>query len=271
MQTQSSKIKNIKIYWDYYQTTGVKTFASLTGTWNNIDINAKIPIDYEIFIDDYTAPATGVFMHVEPKSISPHLYNTDVKKYKHVLSYDVVHYNSYSNFIKIPPPFDAWIPKNERGVFNKTKNISFIASTKQFCAEHIFRQEMVKRFSSICDVFGNGRSREISSKSMGLSDYRFSFCMENHITDLYYTEKVLDCFLTGTIPIYYGTRTIDQIFDINGIVFLDDILNNTIKIEDLNETFYAARHVSVTNNFNIANSMNNNVSNSIDHFVSKVI
>lgn len=264
-------MKNIKIYWKYYQSTDVKTFASLTGTWNNIDINKKIPIDYEIFIDDYTAPETGVFMHVEPKSISPHLYNKDVKKYKHVLSYDAEHYHSYSNFIKIPPPFGAWITKNERGVLNKTKNISFIASTKQFCIEHKFRQEMVQKFSSNSDVFGKGRSREISSKLIGLADYRFSFCMENYITDLYYTEKVLDCFLTGTIPIYYGTRTINQIFDINGIVFLDDILNNKIKIEDLNETFYSARRVSVINNFNIANSMNNNISNSIDHFISKVI
>ena len=34
----------------------------------------------------------------------------------------------------------------------------------------------------------------------------FSVCIENDVYDTYFTEKILDCFATGTIPIYKGTK-----------------------------------------------------------------
>jgi isopentenyl phosphate kinase len=53
---------------------------------------------------------------------------------------------------------------------------------------------------------------------------------ENSIYPKYYTEKITDCFATGTIPIYYGDRSIGEDFDMNGIIFMDDIdINNLAK------------------------------------------
>jgi hypothetical protein len=167
------------------------------------------------------------------------------------------------NFIHISPPFGAWVNGEERQVYNKTKNISFIASNKNMCEEHAFRHKMVNKFGKFCDVFGRGR-KEISKKIEGLADYRFSFCMENHVTNLYYTEKLLDCFLSGTIPIFYGSRSISNVFDSNGIIWLNDILNGNVNINNLNEALYNSKIESVIKNFNIANEINNGVSNSLD-------
>ena len=43
-----------------------------------------------------------------------------------------------------------------------------------------------------------------------LSSYKFSFSMENSDGDGYASEKIIDSFLAGTIPIYYGDYMIDE-------------------------------------------------------------
>jgi hypothetical protein len=49
----------------------------------------------------------------------------------------------------------------------------------------------------------------------------FSFAAENDTYDTYFTEKILDCFATGTIPIYMGTPRIVEHFNADGILFFD--------------------------------------------------
>ena len=41
-------------------------------------------------------------------------------------------------------------------------------------------------------------------------------------SDLYFTEKLLDCFATGTIPVYLGAPDIDKHFNKDGIINLAD-------------------------------------------------
>ena len=46
------------------------------------------------------------------------------------------------------------------------------------------------------------------SKNKALSDYKFNFCFENSSLKGYITEKIFDCFFSGTVPIYYGAPDI---------------------------------------------------------------
>ena len=39
----------------------------------------------------------------------------------------------------------------------------------------------------------------------------------------YFNEKIIDCFFSGTIPIYWGTKNISKYFDENGIIFFPNI------------------------------------------------
>jgi alpha(1,3/1,4) fucosyltransferase len=48
------------------------------------------------------------------------------------------------------------------------------------------------------------------SKHEVLSKYDFCLCYENDIVDSYITEKIFDCFYSGTIPIYLGPSDIDK-------------------------------------------------------------
>jgi hypothetical protein len=48
----------------------------------------------------------------------------------------------------------------------------------------------------------------------------FSVAIENGFYESYYTEKILDCFATGTIPVYKGTPDIGNFFNSDGIIDL---------------------------------------------------
>ena len=74
-----------------------------------------------------------------------------------------------------------------------------------------------------------GQVKEFSVYTSGhkempaLKDYRFSIVFENAQYDKYYTEKVTDCFATGTVPVYWGTRRISEDFDARGIIFWEEL------------------------------------------------
>ena len=132
-------------------------------------------------------------------------------------------------------------------IYQKTKLVSMIASNKVLCGEHFYRQQMIEKFSKYCDHFGRGFN-SLDNKEDGLKDYCFSIVMENATYPNMFTEKISDCFMTGTIPIYYGINNIGDYFDINGIILLDD----NFKIDDLSFELYNSKIDSVRNNLQLS-------------------
>jgi hypothetical protein len=56
----------------------------------------------------------------------------------------------------------------------------------------------------------------------------FHIAIENCSIKNYFTEKIVDCFQTRTVPIYYGCRNIGEFFNDCGIIQchnLEDIIN----------------------------------------------
>lgn len=67
---------------------------------------------------------------------------------------------------------------------------------------------------------------EIRSSNWGnnhhlLGKYRFALVMENTYKEGYITEKIINAFLAGCVPIYYGTREVMDIFNPKAFVFYD--------------------------------------------------
>ena len=142
-----------------------------------------------------------------------------------------------------------WVPGGEQQIYPKTKNISMIASAKQMCPGHIVRAGVAKQAieTGKIDVFGGaaGSTRvgvDTSSwtthihptKKDILFDYRYSIAMENAIYPTYFTEKVTDCFATGTIPIYWGDYNLCKYFNTKGIIFLQNFMSgDTVNFDKL--------------------------------------
>jgi hypothetical protein len=52
--------------------------------------------------------------------------------------------------------------------------------------------------------------------------YKFGFAMENNLEHGYITEKIMNVYLGGAIPLYWGTPVIKEIFHPDSFVYLND-------------------------------------------------
>jgi hypothetical protein len=140
-----------------------------------------------------------------------------------------------------------WV-KNYK-IHKKTKLISMIASSKIICDEHRYRQEVISKYKNDLDLFGRGY-KEIQNKEIGLNDYNFSITMENHTYPIAYSEKITDCFATGTIPIYYGCD-LKTVFNTDGII----MFNDDFDIKSLSNDLYQSKMDAIIENFEIVINM----------------
>jgi glycosyltransferase involved in cell wall biosynthesis len=139
-------------------------------------------------------------------------------------------------------------------VYEKSKGVSFITSNKTFTDWHKFRVKCVDYLiKNNCkfDLYGVGYN-EISGKILGLKDYKFSISIENGNHKNYFTEKILDCFLTGTIPIYKGCPNIGDFFDMNGIIIFDTEDELTHILKNVNDELYQSKLDSIKHNYELA-------------------
>jgi hypothetical protein len=70
------------------------------------------------------------------------------------------------------------------------------------------------------DYWGKGFN-EIQDKWDGLAPYQYSIAIENYSGPYYWTEKISDCFLSFTMPIYYGCTNIFDYFPKESIISID--------------------------------------------------
>ena len=132
----------------------------------------------------------------------------------------------------------------DRKIYKKSKLISMISSNKSMVPGHLKRLEYVQKFKNDLDLYGRGFN-DISCKEDGLRDYMFSISIENSVYDTYFTEKITDCFATGTIPVFYGCRGITEYFNQDGIIFLDEQFD----LSNLTEDLYYSKMNAIEENF----------------------
>jgi hypothetical protein len=143
--------------------------------------------------------------------------------------------------IKFIPAMGFWIENPD--VYSKTKLISMVSSNKSMTTGQKLRLKFISENHDKFDLFGRGFNT-IEKKEDGLKDYMFSVAMENDKYNTYFTEKILDCFATGTIPIYYGTDNISEFFNMDGIIRFEDF-----DIGSLNRDIYYSKISAVKDNF----------------------
>lgn len=137
-----------------------------------------------------------------------------------------------------------WISNWE--VSKKDKLISLIASNKRITNGHILRHEIAQKYKNKIDLYGT-EYKTLETKDDGLKPYMFSFCIENDQYDLYYTEKLTDAIACGTVPIYWGSKKIKNIFNPDGFVFLD----NNFDITKVTIELYQKKEKAINENFEI--------------------
>ena len=71
----------------------------------------------------------------------------------------------------------------------------------------------------------------VKDKIKFLSSYKFSIAMENSEGDGYLSEKIIDSFISGTIPIYYGDYILDEYINPKALILIKNEKNMEQKIK----------------------------------------
>ena len=146
-------------------------------------------------------------------------------------------------------PFGCcWIKPEDQKIYNKTKNISIISSNKKQTIGHNLRHEVIGKLKEKMDVYGRGYN-PIDYKLTGLENYRYSIVIENCKRDYWFTEKLIDCLVTGTIPIYWGCPSINDFFDTKGFIIINNINDLENIINELSEEMYNSKLEYIKHNF----------------------
>jgi len=192
---------------------------------------------------------------IEPRAQHPTNYR-DIERVEGSLDFIFTHdeylLNKSSNKYKFLPADWVCIERESHSVHTKSNLVSMIYSNKGEL-DRTLRGQVATSFKDKIELFGSGSScGELDIKSFSLNSFCFSVAMENSIANNYYTEKIIDCFITGNVPIYRGCNNIGDFFDIRGIITFNKLSELEEIINNLTFTKYMDMLPYIQTNFGLA-------------------
>ena len=104
----------------------------------------------------------------------------------------------------------------------KSREISCITSNAMAFEGHRRRLRFIETIKAWLDFDLYGRGfQPVADKWDALAPYRYSIVIENFRNSYYWSEKIADCLLAGTIPFYYGCTRIHDYFPPEVVVPID--------------------------------------------------
>jgi hypothetical protein len=106
----------------------------------------------------------------------------------------------------------------------KSKTLSWIVGNALNIPGHFIRLSFLRfiQDQSPVDIDLYGRAvRVIEDKWDGLAPYQYSLAVEDSCSKDYWTEKLADCFLSWTVPFYYGCTNLETYFPKESFIRID--------------------------------------------------
>lgn len=218
------------------------------------------PKDNEKYIECYAdmnimeckEPGKNIAILLEPKSMIGEAYDycrQHSDYFRYIFTHD-------SELLKLPNAkllmwANVWLQTDSE----KNKQVSIVTSKKNWCPLHLARIELAYMLNNKdkVDVFwGDWKDGKATFEPKDyLEHYKFSVIMENDIDDYWYTEKILNCFATKTVPIYVGSPKITEFFNGDGIIIPKDYHCIPKLIDELDiDAEYEKRLDAINDNFN---------------------
>lgn len=158
----------------------------------------------------------------------------------------------------------TWIREEDIAevVQNKRFEVTTFCTSKNITENHRMRHKLWSNQTKIVipNVFWNSSHNPmpIIKDNPSLGEYphqkismfyaQYHIAIENSCLDNYFSEKLMDCFVTETIPIYVGCENVCQFFNGNGILRAKNI-NEIIDIcNSLNVDYYKSKLQAIKEN-----------------------
>jgi hypothetical protein len=248
-------------------------------------IQSNQNIDFYIdTLEYYPNSHIKVFFQSEPLIIHTNMNRIDYIDYlsKNFEKYDYIFL--YDPFLLQVPNVHkkicggTWIPKENYLSINTSKKefqISNLTGFKNLSAGHTFRHQLYinqQFFQEFPIVFFRSSAppiipeiltnplipKELTAKTILFDTFQFSIVIENTREKNCFSEKIIDCLITKTIPIYYGCENISEYFDTTGWILLSDIdFLETLyqKLKTLTPSYYQEHSHVIEENYKKACEM----------------
>lgn len=240
--------------------------SSSEPNWPNIEVDFDRPI--ELFVDNFKGynPNTNSFKilwvkeaeeisHFKSHAIANH------KQFDAVITYDedILKQCDNSFFLEFGT---AWVHDFDFKTVKKFQ-VSHLAGFKEITEGHLLRKKVhykQNRITLAKDFYisqHGGVENSFNNKFLGesknpLFESQYHLCIENSRQKNFFTEKLIDCLITKTIPIYWGCDNIENFFDTNGF-FIVNSFEEIINIcNSLTEETYESKKEYIEKNFELA-------------------
>jgi hypothetical protein len=202
---------------------------------------------------------------IEPPEIS-NLNNQIILSYNNgYFDYLMTHDNDLLNMIPNSHLFEfgtCWI--KDYNFPTKTFSVSTLVGGKSMVEGHRLRHQIWLNENKITNIptrffnssnFSNGVNNGFHHPTIGISktplfNSQYYICIENVKRDNWFTEKLIDCLQTKTIPIYWGCPNINKWFNIDGFIICENINDMINKINSLTPETFEKMQPYIEENYN---------------------
>lgn len=209
----------------------------------------------------------------EPRCVKPQLYTILYHNSLELKRRVKKVFTSDEELLKSPMfellPFlgGSFIRPEDTNIHKKNKMLSIVVSEKRYAEGHKLRHAIVAEEGYCMDTYGpdytslytypevsRGNTKEYYNYVTGgldrvFKNYRYSIAIENQKSKHFFSEKIVNCFATGTIPIYWGAETIADYFNPEGIITFDTLDDLKNILFNLSEEQYLSMKPAIEDNF----------------------
>jgi hypothetical protein len=230
-------------------------------------LNSIKHIDFSLFIDDIPKSQNdlsliNILVLQEPNEYfglhdwaiqNKHLFDV-------ILTWDDKILNTCGNALFLPFGHTWFKPEQYEKHHIKKFEIAHLRGNLLKSYGHQMRWEILDRKNEIkiptkfYDVYGDryniGDARK--GKEFVFGDSMFGVAIENFSHRGYFSEKILDCFLMKTIPLYWGCSNIDNFFNKEGIIKFGNVDEFIYISNQLVEDYYYQHKDVIEENYQLA-------------------
>lgn len=202
--------------------------------WNNITFTEE-DVDECDFLVILDYPKSDVTVKVNPNHILHICLEpaNEISKYRQFANkQSSVVYNQIQEggkYIKSQPAL-PWHLDKDYNYFKKLKpeslkkedKIVWVTSNQRASIQHNKRMDFLDSISdlSFIELYGRG-IKEVDSKWDIMRNAKYAIAYENFKNPFNWTEKISDCFLSYTVPLYFGCDRIEDYFPKEAIIQID--------------------------------------------------
>jgi len=271
IRTRSTDVVEVAIYsnWNDVEECIALMTPGGSGRWGNVQFRSARKCKIADFILILNRPEVGkLVIHAPPDRVWFACGEPPVPKFRQyqagqgtgtvVLTSDPevvgdAQINQLRTVFLRPAVTRTWIVKRSMSELatmrpQKTALLSWVTSNYRVLDGHKRRMAFLEKITGRVhfDLFGTGFN-PIPDKFDGIAPYRYSIAFENCVSPYYFTEKLMDCFVCLTMPLYVGSPEIERFFPPKSFIRIDPDSPNVIEtLQDIiNSDLWAARRTAL--------------------------